>query len=162
LIQSPVSTSVRAFRLDLRYRKPKYPIAVKVGRMTTGKPMHRRSCTSMCTPIAGAVFVPADMFMFADREVECGCGVWETVPDCLREGCFFQGSVGLVNAAVGMYVFSREALSRQYEGQQRPLLVCQTSTRAGKRLCPREQLAWNTTLGETLLPPAVAAMVVDD
>jgi hypothetical protein len=27
-----------------------------------GKPMHRRSCTSMWTPIAGAVFVPADMF----------------------------------------------------------------------------------------------------
>jgi hypothetical protein len=61
LIQSPVSTSVRAFRLDLRYRKPKYPMAVKVGRITTGKPMHRRSCTSMCTPIAGAVFVLADM-----------------------------------------------------------------------------------------------------
>jgi hypothetical protein len=36
-------------------------MAVKVGRITTGKPMHRRSCTSMCTPIAGAVFVLADM-----------------------------------------------------------------------------------------------------
>jgi hypothetical protein len=80
LIQSPVSTSVRALLLDLKYRQPKYPMAVKVGRMTTGKPMHRRSCTSMCTPIAGAVFVPADMFVFADGEVECGCRVLETVP----------------------------------------------------------------------------------